>query len=74
VNAHEHAMNSHLCDLIHTCRRVPLLDAYPVDGGSVCLILDGRLGLEISEAEACAIIPFIADCIETATAAAAIRS
>jgi hypothetical protein len=48
------------------CRRVPLLEAYPADGGRVCLVLDGRLGLELSEPEACAVIPFIADCVAIA--------
>jgi hypothetical protein len=28
--------------------------------------MDGRLGLELGEAEACAVIPFIVDCIEIA--------
>jgi hypothetical protein len=73
MSAPEHAADSHLGDLILACRRVPLLDAYAVDGRRVCIVLDGRLGLELTEAEACAVIPFIADCIETATAAAAIR-
>jgi hypothetical protein len=66
VNAYEDAANSHLSDLIQACRRVPLLDAYPVGEGKICLVLDGRLGLELSEADACAVIPFIADCINIA--------
>jgi hypothetical protein len=32
----------------------------------VYLVLDGRLGLELSEAEACAVVPFIADCVDIA--------
>jgi hypothetical protein len=40
--------------------------AVPADGERVCIVLDGRLGLELDEEEACAVIPFIANCIETA--------
>jgi hypothetical protein len=61
------AVASHLSDLMSACRRVPLLEAYPASGGRVCLVLDGRLGLELSEPEACAVIPFIADCVEIAS-------
>lgn len=60
------AVASHLSDLISACRQVPRLEAYPAEGGRICLILDGRLGLELSESEACAVIPFIADCVEIA--------
>ncbi len=58
--------NSHLSELIGECRRVPHLTAYPAAGGKVCLVLDGRLGLELPEAYACALIPFIADCVDAA--------
>ena len=44
-------------------RRVPWLDATPVQGGIVHLTLDGRLGLEISLADAERVVPFIADAI-----------
>lgn len=58
--------NCHLPDLLDLCRRVPRLHAYTADGGRVYLVLDGRLGLELSEAEACAVVPFIADCVDAA--------
>ena len=67
MSAHEHTEDCHLCDLIRVCRSVPHLDAYSVERGRITLILDGRLGLALSETEACAVIPFIAACIETAT-------
>jgi hypothetical protein len=63
VSAHEHTEDCHLCDLIRICRSVPYLD----EKGQITLVLDGRLGLALSETEACAVIPFIAACIETAT-------
>jgi hypothetical protein len=44
-------------------RRVPFLGAYPVNGGRISLVLDNRLGMEVSVADAETIIPFIADCI-----------
>lgn len=62
----ELSVNPHLSDLISDCQRVPLLEAYVIDGKRVCIVLDGRLGLELDEEEACAVIPFIANCIETA--------
>lgn len=58
--------NSHLSELIDECRRIPHLAAYPAAGGKICLVLDGRLGLELPEADACALIPFIADCVDAA--------
>jgi hypothetical protein len=67
VSTHEHAEDCHLCDLIRVCRSVPHLDAYSAERGQITLILDGRLGLALSETEACAVIPFIAACVETAT-------
>jgi hypothetical protein len=67
MSAHHHTEACHLCDLIRVCRSVPHLDAYSVERGRITLILDGRLGLALSETEACAVIPFIAACIETAT-------
>jgi hypothetical protein len=44
-------------------RRVPLLDAYPVNGGKISLVLDDRIGIDISVADAETVIPFIAHCI-----------
>ena len=63
----EPCVNSHLSDLMRGCQDVPFLEVYAVDEETVCLVLDGRLGLELDEAEACAVIPFIVDCIETAS-------
>jgi hypothetical protein len=59
-------MNPHLADLIRDCERVPFLHAYTTDGVTVCLVLDERLGLELPEADACAVIPFIIDCVKVA--------
>jgi hypothetical protein len=67
VSAHEHDEDCHLCDLIRVCRSIPHLDAYSAERGRITLVLDGRRGLALSEAEACAVIPFIAACVETAT-------
>jgi hypothetical protein len=66
MDANEQAANSHVADLIDACQRIPRLEAHAAGGGRVCLVLDGRLGLELTEAEACAVIPFIAECVETA--------
>lgn len=67
LDAHQQAVNSHAADLIRGCQSVPLLDAYPAGGGLICLVLDGRLGLELTEADACAVIPFVAECIRAAS-------
>ncbi len=47
-------------------RRVPFLEALPVNGGKISLLLDGRYGLDISVADADAFIPWIADAIAIA--------
>lgn len=47
-------------------RRVPFLEAHPLNGGMIRLILDHRLGLDVSVANAETVIPFIADCIAVA--------
>lgn len=44
-------------------RRVPYLEAYPVNGGKISLVLDGRLGMDVPVADAETVIPFIAHCI-----------
>jgi hypothetical protein len=62
----EPAVNAHVSELIDYCRAVPFLDVYAVNGRKVCIVLNGREGLELSEEEACAVIPFITSCIETA--------
>jgi len=46
--------------------RVPLLQAHPRDDGRVMLILDRRLGLDLSVAEAERVVPFLADAIAVA--------
>lgn len=47
-------------------RRVPFLEALPVNGGKISLLLDGRYGLDIAVADAEAFIPWIADAIAIA--------
>ena len=47
-------------------RRVPFLEALPVNGGKIGLLLDGRYALDISVADAEAFIPWIADAIAIA--------
>jgi hypothetical protein len=47
-------------------RRVPFLQAHPANGGKISLVLDGRLGMDVSVADAEAVIPFIANCIAVA--------
>ena len=66
MSTHEHDENCHLCALILACRSVPHLDAYSAEKGRITLMLDGHLGLALSETEACAVIPFVVACIETA--------
>ena len=47
-------------------RRVPFLEALPVNGGKISLLLDGRYGLDVPVADADAFIPWIADAIAIA--------
>lgn len=47
-------------------RVVPFLEAMPVNGGKIALLLDGRYSVDIDVAQAGALIPFIADCIAVA--------
>ena len=47
-------------------RAVPFLEAAPVNGGKISLLLDGRYGLDISVADAEAFVPWIADAIAIA--------
>ena len=47
-------------------RQVPFLEAMPVNGGKIGLVLDQRYGVDIPVADAGRIIPFIADCIAVA--------
>ena len=47
-------------------RRVPHLEATPLNGGMVALHLDHRFCVEISVFDAKRIVPFIADCIAVA--------
>lgn len=43
--------------------RVPLLHAQFHDGGQITLVLDNRMGLELTTAEAERFVPFLADTI-----------
>jgi len=47
-------------------RRVPFLEALPVNGGKISLLLDSRYAIDIPVADAGAFIPWIADCIAVA--------
>jgi hypothetical protein len=47
-------------------RRVPFLEALPVNGGKISLLLDSRFSLDISVADAETFIPWIADAIAVA--------
>lgn len=47
-------------------RRVPFLQAWPVNGGRVHLLLDERYGLDLTLEEAQRVVPFIADCMAVA--------
>ncbi len=47
-------------------RRVPFLEAMPLNGGKVALLLDGRYSVDIDVAQADALIPWIADAIAVA--------
>jgi hypothetical protein len=47
-------------------RRVPFLEALPMNGGKISLLLDSRYALDLSVADADAFIPWIADAIAIA--------
>jgi hypothetical protein len=47
-------------------RAVPFLEACPLAGGKISLLLDGRYGLDVSVADAETFIPWIADAIAIA--------
>jgi hypothetical protein len=47
-------------------RRVPFLDALPLNGGKISLLLDNRYALDVSVADAETFIPWIADAIAVA--------
>ena len=47
--------------------RVPFLDACPVSGGRVSLLLDGRYGLMVDVADLDRVVEFIANCIAVAS-------
>jgi hypothetical protein len=46
--------------------RVPFLEAHPGEGGQVTLVLDRRLSIPLSTAEAERVVPFLADAISVA--------
>jgi hypothetical protein len=54
-------------------RRVPFLEALPVNGGKISLLLDGRYALDVSVADAEAFIPWIADAIAAASYGGVLR-
>jgi hypothetical protein len=45
-------------------RRVPMLEAYPTDGGKVNLVFDHRLGLALTAENYEQVIAFVADVME----------
>jgi hypothetical protein len=47
-------------------RRVPFLEAFPMAGGKISLLLDGRYSLDIPVGDAEAFVPWIADAIAVA--------
>src|SRR5438477_13180497 len=47
-------------------RRVPFLDALPMNGGKISLLLDSRYSIDVPVADAEAFIPWIADAIAVA--------
>ena len=47
--------------------RVSLLEAHPLEGGGVSLILDSRFGLELSVADAERFLPFLAHAVAIAS-------
>ena len=53
-------------DVVVNGWRVPLLEATPLNGGRVSVVLDRRTGVEMTVQEAERLIPFIADCIAVA--------
>lgn len=53
-------------DVVVSGWKVPLLHAQPQDGGTVMLVLDNRVGLELGVKEAESVVPFLADCIAVA--------
>ncbi len=53
-------------DVVVEGRAVPFLRATPLDGGQIDLVLDRRLGLTLTVAEAERFVPFLADAIAVA--------
>ena len=51
-------------DVIVDGRQVPMLEAFPQDGGKVLLVFDRRLALELDAANYEAVISFVADVME----------
>ena len=45
-------------------KRVPMLEAFPKDGGKVLLVFDGRLGLELTADNYVHVTAFVADVME----------
>lgn len=51
-------------DVIVRGRRVPMLEAYHLDGGQTRLVFDRRLGLVVGAADLDAVAEFVADVME----------
>jgi hypothetical protein len=51
-------------DVLVDGRRVPMLEAYPKDGGKVLLVFDRRLGLELDASNYVHVTAFVADVME----------
>lgn len=51
-------------DVIVRGRRVPMLEAWPKDGGSVLLVFDRRIGLHLTAANYEQVIEFVADVMD----------
>jgi hypothetical protein len=56
----------HTHDVVVEGRRVPYLEAAPVDGGMVDVMLDRRYGLLLTVEEAERVLPFVANAIAVA--------
>lgn len=60
----ELAKTLHGEDVIVRGRRVPMLEAWPKDGGNVLLVFDRRIGLHLTAANYEHVIEFVADVMD----------
>ena len=51
-------------DVVVRNRRVPMLEAWPQDGGKVLLIFDRRIAIQLDASNYEAVIAFVADVME----------